>query len=107
MTADQLDLLEAVAANPQPWAADYRARIVAAIKADADANGGRISTNRVRAALSNSHGLTVGPRTLSATYSALAAKGLIRSLGWLDTNDDVAGGNAGKPARAWQWVGAA
>lgn len=102
----QLDLLS-VADNPQPWAVDYRAKIVAAIRDDAAAHDGRISTNRVRAALSNDHGLTVGPRMLSATYSALAAKGIIRSLGWLDTNDDVRGGNAGRPARAWQWVGAA
>ena len=42
---------------------------------------------------------------LSATYSALAARGVLRSLGWNETNDDVAGGNAGKPARTWQWVG--
>ncbi len=100
----QLDLL-AIADNPQPWADEYRHRILAAIKADADAHDGRISTNRVRAALSNEHGLTVDPRMLSATYSALAARGVIRSLGWLDTNDDHRGGNAGRPARAWQWVG--
>lgn len=100
----QLDLL-AIADNPQPWADEYRHRILAAIKADADAHDGRISTNRVRSALSNANGLTVDPRMLSATYSALAARGVIRSLGWLDTNDDVRGGNAGRPARAWTWVG--
>ncbi|MGE3449005.1 MAG: hypothetical protein AB7H92_15660 [Microbacteriaceae bacterium] len=99
----QLDLL-AVADNPQPWADEYRQRIVAAIKADAAAHDWRISTNRVRAALSNANGLTVDPRMLSATYSALAAEGRLESLGYLGTNDDTAAGNAGKPQRHWRWV---
>lgn len=101
----QLDLLTSVAENPTPIADGYRHRILAAIKADADAHDGRISTNRVRSALSNANGLTVDPRMLSATYSALAARGVIRSLGWLDTNDDTRSGNAGRPARAWEWIG--
>lgn len=101
----QLDLL-AIAENPHPLAERDRALIRAAIKADADAHDGRISTNRVRAALSNEHGLIVSPRALSATYSALASQGVIRSLGWIDRNDDVRGGNAGRPARAWEWVAA-
>jgi hypothetical protein len=74
--------------------------------ADARAHSGQVDPNRVRAALSNEHGLTVSPRALSATYSALASQGVIRSLGWIDRNDDVRGGNAGRPARAWEWVAA-
>ena len=102
----QLDLLTAVADNPQPLAAQYRDRIVAAIVTDATCHGDIVDSNRVRRLLSNDHGLTVPPRQLSATYSALAARGFLEPAGWT-TSDDVRGGNAGKPARLWRWVGAA
>ena len=47
---------------------------------------------------------TAFARLLSATYSALAAEGRLESLGYVGTNDDAAGGNAGKPQRHWRWV---
>ena len=106
MSTEQLDLLAAVADNPHPIAEENRHRITAAIMRDAMNHEGVVSPNRVRSALSNEHGLTVHPRQLSATYSALAARGVLRSLGWEGTNDDVRGGNAGRPMRLWQWVGA-
>lgn len=102
---EQLDLLTAVADDPGPLADRDRRTITAAIMADAMDHDGVVSPNRVRAALSNAHGLTVRPRMLSATYSALAARGVLRSLGWTEVNDDVRGGNAGRPGRQWQWVG--
>ena len=99
----QLDLL-AIAENPHPIADRDRRAITAAIMADAMDHDGVVSPNRVRAALSNAHGLTVAPRVLSATYSALATKGVLSSLGWTEVNDDHRGGNAGRPGRQWQWV---
>ena len=50
---DLLDLLDAVAENPQPVAQQYRDRIRAAIIADGRNHGGEVNPNRVRAALSN------------------------------------------------------
>lgn len=44
-------------------------------------------------------------RALSTLYSVLAQRGVIRSLGYTDINDDTRSGNAGKPARTWEWVG--
>lgn len=103
MSDQQLDLLAAVADNPHPLADRDRKAILEAIRKDAHDHGGRISTNRVRRALSNQHGLTVHPRALSAAYSSLARRKVIVSLGYIDVNDDERG-NAGKPCRAWQWV---
>lgn len=103
MTADQLDLL-AIANNPQPWAAMQRERIVDAIRTDARENDGLAHPNRVRARLSNHVGLQVQPQLLSATYSALRSEGRIAFDHW-GTNDDVVGGNAGKPQRVWRWTG--
>lgn len=104
MTDEQLDLLSTVADNPHPLTDRDRRAILTAIRKDAHDHGGRISTNRVRRALSNEHGLTVHPRALSAAYSSLARGKVIVSLGYIDTNDDERGGNAGKPCRAWQWI---
>jgi hypothetical protein len=100
----QLDLL-AIAENPHPLADHDRRTITAAVLADAQAHDGVVDPNRVRVALSNEHGLTVHPQALSATYSALARRGVLRSLGWIGTNDDKASGNAGRPMRLWQRVG--
>lgn len=104
MTTDlQLDLL-AIANNPQPWAAMQRERIIEAIRDDARAHGGEVHPNRVRIRLSNRIGLQVNPRMLSAAYSALSAQKRIAFDHW-GTNDDTAGGNAGKPQRVWRWTG--
>lgn len=92
---DLLDLLDAVAENPQPLAQQHRDRIRAAIVADGRSHGGEVNPNRVRAALSNRHGLTVPPRMLSATYSVMCSEGLLERHGWIES-DDTAGGNAGK-----------
>lgn len=99
----QMDLL-AIAENPHPLADDARDAIRAAIIRDARDHDGTVDPNRVRAALSNEHGLTVPSRMLSATYSAMAARGELRSLGFVGVNDDHRGGNAGKPQRHWLWI---
>lgn len=94
-----------VAENPHPLYDADRAAVEQAMRHDAMAHDGVIDPNRVRAALRSAAGeLRVHPRVLSGMYSALAAQGKIRSLGWNGTNDDHAGGNAGRPMRLWQWV---
>jgi hypothetical protein len=99
----QLDLL-ALVADDHIHTGD-RQTIEAAIRDDAAAHGGQVCPNRVRASLTNEYGLTVYPRVLSATYSALASAGVIEHDGWT-TNTDRRGGNAGKPARLWKLVAA-
>lgn len=99
---DLLDLLDAVAENPQPLAQQHRDRIRAAITADGRAHGGEVSPNRVRAALSNHNGLTIPPRMLSATYGVMRSEGLLERHGWIE-NDDVRSGNRGKFVHRW-WL---
>ena len=95
-TADLLDLIAG-----DPLHADDRARIVAAILADADTHHGTVDPNRVREALAGEHGLTLYPRVLSAVYSSLCHKGVLVRDG-MTTNTDTAGGNAGKYLRTYR-----
>lgn len=88
-----LELLALIAGDPMH--AEDRSKVVAAILADADEHGGEVDPNRVREALTNEHGLTVYPRVLSATYSALRATGAIERAG-VGVNADRRGKNAGK-----------
>lgn len=98
--------LRAAAPKRAPKATEEdHARIEAAIRRDAREHQGVIDPNRVRAALSDTDGLTVPPRALSGRYSALAQLEHIESLGYIGTNDDVRSGNAGKPQRHWRWIG--
>ena len=97
MRSDQLDLLAVV---NHPVSNRDRDRCDAAILYDGKTHGGVIDQGRVRRALTNTHGLDVNPRLLSARYSVLRAQGLIRRDGWC-LNDDVAGGNAGKMQPRW------
>lgn len=93
------DLLDLVAGDPTH--ADDRATVVAAIVADADKHAGIVDPNRVRAALTGDHGLTVYPRVIGAVYSALAKRGALTVAG-VTTNTDTDGGNAGKPQRTYR-----
>lgn len=99
--------LKAPAAKRMPKATDVdRINITAAIMGDAAAHDGIVNPNRVRVALTGPDGgLVVPAQALSGMYSALATRGVIRSLGWTDVNDDTRSGNAGRPLRTWQWVG--
>ena len=84
-----------------PIHARDRRRIVAAILADALAHSGLVNPNRVRAALTNKHGIDVYPRLIGATYNGLTRAGILAFEGWT-TSDDHRGGNAGKPARCYR-----
>lgn len=97
----QTDLLELLAADPIHGA--DRDRIQAAILNDGKAHAGRVDANRVRAALTNKSGhLDVYPRTIGPTYNGMVRRGLLKTLGYIDTNEDEAGRNKGKPAMAYE-----
>ena len=101
----QLDLLALL--DGDPIHADDRTRIQAAIIADGKAHGGRVDANRVRRALTNNGGhLDVYPRTIGPTYSGMVRRGLLKTLGYIDTNGDEAGRNKGKPAMAYELTAA-
>jgi hypothetical protein len=101
---DLLDLLRSIADDPTVIGELARDRIIDAMLKASDNHEGALDPNRVRQLLSNDHGLTVNPRQLSATYSSLRQKGTIVPTGWT-VNQDVHGGNAGKPLRTYTWVG--
>lgn len=63
---------------------------------------GQIDPNRVRRFVTNRHGLVIEPRRYSAFWSKAASKGgfLVKD-GWT-LNDDVKGGNRGKPQRTYR-----
>lgn len=97
--------MRAPAAHRSPMVTEEQRRTIhAAIMCDAADHDGQVDPNRVRARLTIDGTLTVPARALSAAYSALAARGVLRSLGFVGVNDDR-NGNAGKPQRHWQWVG--
>ena len=101
MSTDQGDLLELIDADPIH--ANDADRIRAAIIADGKAHAGRVDCNRVRLSLTNSGGhLDVYPRTVGPTYNGMVRRGLLRTLGYIDTNGDEAGRNKGKPAMAYE-----
>lgn len=95
-TASLLDLIEA---DPMPWASDDRDRIEAAILADAAANAGHVSPNRVRAVLAG----RVAPQRVGPTYRRLVLADVIAPDGW-ELSDDLAGRNSGKPHRTYRRV---
>jgi len=101
---DLLDLLRSIADDPTVIGELARDRIIDAMLEASNNHEGELDPNRVRTLLSNDHGLTVNPRQLSATYSSLRQKGTIVPTGWT-VNQDVHGGNAGKPLRTYTWVG--
>ena len=63
---------------------------------------GLVNPNHVRSRLSNTHGLTIEPRRYSSFWSRAASKnGFLTADGWV-INDDVKGGNRGKPLRRYR-----
>lgn len=66
-------------------------------------NHGFVDPNNVRSLLSDPWGyLTIEPRRYSAFWSRAAGKnGFLVADGWV-INDDVAGGNRGKPLRRYR-----
>lgn len=94
-----LDLIDADRVH-----ADDRDRIDTAVRAVARANAGVVSTNAVRAHLTNAWGLTVTPQCIGPRLRALTLAGVLEVTGW-EINEDQAGRNAGKPLLLRRWVG--
>jgi hypothetical protein len=86
----------------EDWA-DFRA---ACFHSAASADG-RVDPNVVRSRLTNRYGLVIQPRRYSAFWRRAAEKdGFLDADGWT-TNDDVKGGNRGKPQRMYRIRGRA
>ncbi|WP_309132673.1 DNA methyltransferase [Brevibacterium sp.] len=103
MTRGQRDaVIDAVNGSTHVHGDDQR-RIEAAMRMVARANDGFLDPNKVRDALTNQHGLTVDPRVLSARYSALAGRKVIKRAGSI-RNLDAAGRNQGKPMWLYEVV---
>jgi len=95
------DLLSTLAADWRPFVVEDMNLVAQAIRADAEAHGGRIDPNRVRRAVDG----RVKPQRVGITYRSLRLAGQIVPDGY-GTNDD-ASGNAGKPQIRYRWVGGA
>lgn len=87
--------IDAVNASTHVHGRDQK-RIEAAMRKVARADDGFLDPNKVRAELTNQYGLTVNPRVLSARYRLLYQRRVIVHAG-TTRNQDVAGGNHGKP----------
>ena len=103
------DLLALVAAGPLAGN-DAEERFLRACEVDAALHG-FVSVNRVRAALSNEHGLTIEPHQFSALWSANTGRGkaMVKAEGddaW-EICKGSPSGNDGKPYRKRKWVGIA
>jgi len=82
-----------------PIHAADRARVINAIIATADADADRVDPNRLRRRLTDEHGQsTVYPAVIGSTFSALAARGVLVSIGWTTTAGSKSHNN-GRPAR--------
>lgn len=86
------------------WMADRSWRLFeASCRYAAEYHDGLVDPNLVRADLTNHNGdLCIEPRRYSAFWSRAASKsGFLTADGWT-INDDVKGGNRGKPLRRYR-----
>lgn len=83
--------------------ADY-ALFVDACRTDAYSHGGFVSHNRVRAAMSNEHGLTVLPQRYSRFWGRAQKDGYLSTKFTEEPNRDKHGRNLGKKSRIYRWL---
>jgi len=104
ITDDTADLLTLVADVDRPIGADAPALFLAACRRDAEAHGGEVSVNRVRALLADAD---IPPRRYSSLWAAFTGRGkpMRKSGGW-ETCEGSASGNDGRPFQRRVWVGA-
>lgn len=103
---DTGSLLDLIGNDWTPFAEDDRNLIARAIRDDAAANDGHVSSNRVRRAFARLPVLKQPkPQRIGPVYRALCLTGHLRVDGW-EVSDDLAGRNSGKPARTYVWTGA-
>lgn len=101
--SDTADLLTLVADADAPVGRDAVAAFLAACEADAEAHGGRVSVNRVRAALA---GEDIPPRRYSALWAHYTGRGkpMVKTGEW-ETCAGSDSGNDGRPYPVRRWVG--
>ena len=92
MTAQLAFTLDAPRIDPT---ADAKSLVRALIKADARANGGAVSSCRVRRALDG----RVPPKLVGQCYAAMVREGVLEKCGH-EISDDRKGGNAGRLVNA-------
>ncbi|MCW2496370.1 hypothetical protein [Jatrophihabitans sp.] len=100
------DLLELVATGitTEPDTAEHEwDHFVFALHTVALMNGGTISPNGLRPQVRGE----VAPRRIGAFTNRALKQGLVVYTGEWEVSDDLAGRNAGKPARVMAWVGGA
>lgn len=99
--ADKLELVAVGTLAPN----DAEARFLRACEIDA-ATHGTVSVNRVRAALTNEHGLTIEHHQFSALWSANTGRGraMVKADEW-EICEGSTSGNDGRPYRLRRWVG--
>jgi hypothetical protein len=97
------DLLTLVADPEHPVGRDAVDAFLAACRRDARANGGMVSSQRVRSLLT---GAQIPARRYSALWAAYTGPGkpMRRTDVW-ELNTDKAGRNAGRPSILRTWVG--
>lgn len=95
-----MDHIDAVNANPYPWAADDRAAVLAAVAAAAAESGGEVHAATVRAHLSRE----VGPHVIGAVICALVRQGVLVGTGTYRHNGGSKSRNRTKPAEVRRLV---
>lgn len=77
-----------------------------ACRHDAYTHGGFVAVNRVRAALSNEHGLTVNPRRYSSFWRRAQLSGHLDDKYSEEKSSDGRSRNLNKKSRIYRWLGA-
>lgn len=97
------DLLSLVADDPHPSPAFEWSAFVGVLAATASLHGGRLDQNDYREQLRG----VVAPKRIGAFIHRAKREGLIAETGEWSVSDDITGRNQGKPARVYEWLGAA
>jgi len=101
---DTRDTLTLVADVNRPIGADAPALFLDACRRDAEAHGGEVSVNRVRALLADAD---IPPRRYSSLWAAFTGRGKpMRKVGGWEVCEGSASGNDGRPFQRRVWVGA-
>lgn len=98
------DLLSLIADPDRATGRDAIDAFLAACRRDAMANGGVVSTNRVRDLMSDAQ---IQPQRYSSLWAEFTGEGRPMRVvkdAW-EINLDKKGGNYGKPAKLREWVG--
>lgn len=99
--SDTADLLSLVSEDQRPSVDFEWSEFVRCIRHAADENG-YVRPNRLRPLVRG----VIAPKRIGAFTRRACAEGLIAATGEWETSDDIAGHNAGRPARVYRLVAA-